>query len=484
MEDLLRKTEKFIDRYELLAPGGRVLVACSGGPDSLALLSILLEIREKRELTVFAAHLNHGIRGESAREDAQFVEEFCTVRNVPFFLGEEDVPAYAEKEGLSLETAARKRRYSFLRRTARQIGPGTVIATAHQADDQAETVLMRVIRGTGIEGLAAMRPKAGDVIRPLLGASRSEIEAYCAEKGLFPRRDDTNEVPDATRNKLRLQVLPLLRQEINPSVTEALCRLATIAAETGDFLRGKAGAAWGDTIHFASDAWEIDRRLFVKRPAAVRQTMLRMLAERLHIQTICGEVHYDALHSFILEGRTGASLTLPDGVTAESGYEKVRLLREKPVPALEWPATEIVVPGETRIDELGLSIIATLPNSCPAELGPTAVAVDAAALTGKWLVRPRRPGDIIEVESGTQKVKKLLIDRKVPRQERSAIPVFTADDRIFWVGGIRQAAFGRVTENTERVVCLMMCWDTVLATEVPAEDIVAERESREEEKQA
>lgn len=484
MEDLLRKIEKFIDRHDLLAAGGRVLVACSGGPDSLALLSLFLDMREKHGFIVWAAHFNHGIRGEAAREDARFVADFCAAREVPFYLGEEDVPAYAAHEGLSLETAARKQRYSFLRRIARQMGPDAVIATAHQADDQAETVLMRLLRGTGIEGLAAMRPKAGGVIRPLLGTTRLEIEAYCESKGLEPRWDSTNEVPDATRNKLRLQILPMLRQEINPSVNEALCRLASIAAETGDFLRGKAGAAWGDTVRFVADAWEIDCRMFQKRPAAVRQAMLRMLAERLHIQTLCGEAHYEALHSLVMEGRTGARLMLPDRVTAEAGYGAVRLLREKDATSVaDWPAMEIVVPGETRIEKLGLSIITTMPETCPGELGPTAVAVDAGALPGKWMVRPRRPGDVIEVENGTQKVKKLLIDRKVPRKERGLIPIFTDDDRIFWVGGIRQAALGRVTEDTQRIVCLMMCWDSVPSADALMEEPEIGLEDREEENQ-
>ncbi len=482
MEDLLRKTEKYIERYDLLTKDSRVLVACSGGPDSMALLSLLLDIREKRGGTVWAAHFNHGIRGDAAREDAQFVADFCEARNVPFCLGEEDVLAYAEQEGLSLETAARVRRYAFLRKTARQMGPGTVIATAHQADDQAETVLMRILRGTGIEGLAAMRPKSNGIIRPLLGITRAEIEAYCEDKGLSPRWDATNEVPDATRNKLRLQVLPMLRQEINPSVSEALCRLALIAAETGDFLRGKAGAAWGDTVRSVDGLWEIDRRMFRKRPPAVRQTMLRMLAERLRIQSLCGESHYESLHELIAEGRTGAVLSLPGRVTAEVCYETVRILRETEAAlTTEWPAVELVVPGETRIDSLGLSIIATRPEDKPGELGPTAIAVDAEALKGTWLVRPRKPGDVIEVENGTQKVKKLLIDRKIPRRERSAIPIFTADDRVFWVGGVRQASFGRVTDGTNQIVCLMMCWDTVSTVEASSEDSL---EVGEEEKQA
>ena len=247
LEALLKDTARFCEHEGLIPPGAGVLVACSGGPDSLALLDILWRLSRlsKYDFTVEAAHFEHGIRVEdgASQEDADFVACFCEERGIPCTVAYGDVPAYAEERKLSLETAARKCRYGFLEKTRRERGLD-LIATAPQADDQAETVLMRLLRGTGTAGLAAMRPRTeGELplIRPLLFAPRAAIEAYCEARGLCPRQDATNDLPDCTRNRLRLETLPRLREEYNPRLVQALCQLAAISAAESDFIGAEAG---------------------------------------------------------------------------------------------------------------------------------------------------------------------------------------------------------------------------------------------------
>ena len=204
---MLEEAVRYARAQDLLHLGMHVLVACSGGPDSLALLDMLLQFRRRFRLVLTAAHFEHGIRGASSAEDARFVAAFCRERKVPCFIGHGDVPAVAKAQGKSVELAARELRYAFLWRTLERCG-ADVLATAHHADDQAETVLMRILRGTGLDGLAAMKPREGKKIRPLLFARREDILGYCQERGLEPRHDATNDIPDCTRNLLRLKVLP------------------------------------------------------------------------------------------------------------------------------------------------------------------------------------------------------------------------------------------------------------------------------------
>lgn len=458
MKDLLSRMEEFVVRYTLWPAGGRILVACSGGPDSLALLSLVLKLQEKQKLVVWAAHFEHGIRGTASLEDALFVKDFCEERKVPFHLAREDVPAYARRHKLSLETAARQRRYAFLRRVAAEMGEGTVIAVGHHADDQAETVLMRILRGTGIDGLAAMRARTGEIVRPLLSFSRQEIEAYCRQEAMEPRRDATNEVPDAFRNRIRLELMPLLCQSYNPAMVRALCRLASIAAAESDFLRYAVQSAWGGMTRAIPYGWEIDAVIFSRQPEAVQEGVLRYMAERLAISGRMAFSHYTALKNLLLYGAVGKMITLPRGFRAIKAYHVVRVRREGHE-IKEWSATILQVPGDTVLQGLGLKVRSRIVSSIPSDLGAASIVVDASILPFPWLVRPRQDGDTVTLERGTTKLKKLLIDSKVLREKRSEVPILAAGGRIFWVGGVRQSAWGRVGKNTTKMVRLDLLRD-------------------------
>ncbi|OGS71022.1 MAG: tRNA lysidine(34) synthetase TilS, partial [Firmicutes bacterium RBG_13_65_8] len=234
-------------RYHLFSPGDRVLVAVSGGPDSMAMLNVLLELAPDLGFELGVAHFNHRIRGEASDADARFVAGISAQLGVALHRGEADVPALAVEGRLSTETAAREARYAFLRRTAAACAYSR-IAVGHTRDDQAETVLLAVIRGSGLAGLGGMAPLAGDVARPLLEATRTEVMAYLEARGLAFRTDETNLSLDHTRNRLRHVLVPILETEFNPDVKGALARLAGtlradedyLAQATSDFMRTAA----------------------------------------------------------------------------------------------------------------------------------------------------------------------------------------------------------------------------------------------------
>lgn len=461
---LAARTESFIREKKLLTPGARVVVACSGGPDSLALLDMMTVLRESWGLDIIAAHLEHGIRGEASLGDARFVEEFCAQRGVECRIAHEDVPRYAKKEHLSIETAARERRYAFLREVAGR----APVATAHHADDQAETVMMHIIRGSGITGLGAMRPKSGGVIRPLLFASRREIEDYCEARGLLPRIDETNAEKDATRNRVRLELMPVLRS-FNPAIRDALCRLAEAAADSSDFLEEVADSAYGDIIRQDSDEVVMNAEKFSRLPSALQYRVMELLTDELKIRRRVTYEHYLAIVRFANRPGTGGTLSLPGNVTAKRGYGEIHFTRFKKPDGLpgaknlsagcgnhrDFLPTPLVVPGVTRIGRAGFSVKAWYASGLPDDLGANVVALDAGKITLPILVRPRRAGDSFQISEGRrQKVKSLMIDRKIPREARDCVPIFEAGGEIFWIGGLRRADCAMVDEATKKILCL------------------------------
>lgn len=250
LEDALRRSQS---EQGLIAAGDRLLVAVSGGPDSLSLLHALHTLKSELGLAdLQAAHLDHGLRGEASAADAAFVQTFCDERGIPCHQGQADVAALAHQRKISKQAAARAARYGFLDAAAEPIHANK-IATAHTQDDQAETILLNILRGTGLDGLRGIPVRRGRYIRPLLGVSRADVLAYCETHGLTPRLDASNLTTHYTRNRLRLELLPQIERDYNPAVRDALLRLSEIAARDADYLRAQATATLPE-VTLASDA--------------------------------------------------------------------------------------------------------------------------------------------------------------------------------------------------------------------------------------
>lgn len=389
--------------------------------------------------------------GAASREDAAFVAAFSASRGIVCRVGRDDVPQYAAHHGLSLEMAARERRYHFLQRTAAEMGEGAVIATGHHADDQAETVLMRILRGTGLYGLSAMRARRGNIVRPLMEVSRAEIEEYCVTHGLAPRQDVTNGEMDAVRNRIRLELMPLLREKYNPEVQTALCRLADMAQEASDVWQCQVEALWSKAVRPTPHGWAVEGAVFARACAPLQEGLLRRLAKALGEVMRFRFAHYEALKALLVKGGTGARIDLPGRWRGEMVYGVLEIspLRAEPVP---WEARRLSAPGSLLLPALGLLVEATAVAKLPQDLGAWVIAVDGDVLPFPWDIRTRRAGDWLYVEQGTKKLKNLFIDAKVTRAVRATLPIFTAQDQIFWVGGLRQAAFGRATSKTKRIL--------------------------------
>ena len=421
MED---KVYRFIEKYKLLEPGDDVTAALSGGADSVALLWVLRSLAPRLRITLRAAHFHHGIRGEEADRDAEFCRELCARWDVPFTLGRGDAPARAAETGESLEEAARILRYAFLEESA----PGK-IATAHNADDNAETILLRLLRGTGLRGLGGIPPKRENILRPLLSCTREEIEALLAEQGLPHVEDSSNDENDCVRNRLRHQVLPLLREE-NPNLAATLGRSAALFREEDAFLSRLAARASDDC---RAGEWWSCQQLLALEPVLRRRVLLAALREQGLEDPAA--VYVEALEGLLRAGPS-ARLDLPDGKTARREYDRLRFSPTDHPPVLQELKPEI--PGRTFLpDGLGELVCFVTKNSYFSKKNLTTFALKCDMITARELrVRGRLSGDRLTLSGGTKSVKALMIDRKIPARLRDSIPVITLDGKPVAVFGV------------------------------------------------
>ena len=319
---------KTIKEHNLIEKGDQVILGLSGGPDSLCLLHILADLQRSIGFTLTALHVNHLMRGDAAKEDANWLSDHCRSLYVPLTVSVANVYKMAEDEGISVEEAGRKARHSALKSQQAAFqspcgygcmsGGSVKIALAHNRDDQAETVLMRAIRGTGTHGLAAMEYAREDgLIRPLLDTPRSEIEAYCKEKGLQPRWDCTNADTAFTRNRMRLQLIPQMEAEYNPNLKECLARLAANAREDDDFIEKQAqAAAEGHNGSFPV------KELAAMDPALAKR-VVRIMFFRAGLKEDISHVHLSGLMAAVKERRTGKIFEFPHGYIARITHEAV-----------------------------------------------------------------------------------------------------------------------------------------------------------------
>lgn len=458
---VLEQVERYCVKHALLHVGDGIVVACSGGADSLALLLLLWQLRRKYRLRIVAAHFEHGIRGAESLADAAYVKAFCAARNIPFAAASADVPAEAAARGMSLETAARELRYAFLERV-RQEHRFDSLAVAHHADDQAETVLMRLLRGTGPQGLAAMRPRSGaqgQIIRPLLGVAKAEIQAWCRRNRLQPREDSTNQQPDCTRNRLRLLTLPQLRQAYNPELSRALCQLAEVAAAEQDYLARQADALWQDeTVVQGVPELALCQSGVAAQPLALQRLLIRRFWQEITgSPQDLGFVQAESLRTLCLAGSTGGRQELPAGWTASVSYGKL-FCRRKPAKELPIPAPAVLqIPGETRWGEYCCQ--AQWRDTIPEHTDPCECCLRPELVAGQLVIRSREPGDTMLLKGGRKKLKKLLIDDKILQAERDRLPLLAAGQEILWVVGHRRSCLCRMDKDTtenKKIVYLKM----------------------------
>ena len=492
-EQLEQRVLSFIQENQLVSSHHFLLIAVSGGPDSVCLLHILANLQAELGIKLHLAHLNHQLRGAESEADASYVSRLACQLNIPATIEQRDVKAYQAGQHLSLEEAAREVRYTFLAQVARSIDADRV-AVGHTVDDNVETILMHLIRGTGIQGLRGLQPcsrwqSSGNsltVIRPLLPVSREETADYCHHHQLMPRIDTSNLSLSPLRNRIRHQLLPIL-QSYNPQVVEALLRTGRIASDDLAFMDKEIGRLWGEVGQEQENTIVLDKERFLKLPPALKRHLLRKAIENLlgnlkdiearHIEEIM-----DALTK-----PAGKRLSLPGGLVFSIEYNRF-LLGPDPAALSPFPILgaefQLNIPGETRLPggHIEATIIAPpiVKGKSEGALAPSETKTplpldkgkgikgiglidndltayfDLNKTGDKLIVRGREPGDRFQ-PLGVSQPKKLgefMIDAKIPHSWRGRIPVVCSPEQILWVVGWRIDERVKVTEDTRQVLCL------------------------------
>jgi len=454
MQIFRRKIERFIGEHHLLESGDTVIVAISGGADSVALLDVLASLASYH-LTLVPAHLNHLLRGDDSDRDEKFVRQIAARYGLNPEIRRVDVAADAAATGLSLEEAGREARYSFFRELASRYG-AQAIALAHHRDDQAETVLMRLMRGSGGSGLTAIRPRGEDglLVRPLLTVSRGEIEAYLAKVGLEWREDRSNSDTSFLRNRVRHELLPLLRS-YNPRIAESLGQTAAALARDEDLLCAITAEAFVRCVTASGSSQVVGLDALDLEPPALRPRLYRMA-----IAAVKGDLrrisfrHLEAVEKLALAENPSGRVVLPGGLFAVREYRRLIFFKVGwiPAPIADDFLLRIEEPGSYLLPNGSLLVIeafSVLPEKWRCKGGQT-LWIAAADLPFPWEVRYFRAGDRFRPlgMQGEKKLKNLFIDRKIPLTERVRIPLFLCRGEIFWVGGVQPAAVaGRVAEG-------------------------------------
>lgn len=401
---MLNKLVAFIRRYDMLKSGDHVVCAVSGGADSVALVYAMKLLAQKLDITVSAAHFNHCLRGAESDADETFVRDFCDMHDIPLSVGSGTVTS--GKKGL--EAAARNARYAFLRSLSGKI------ATAHTADDNAETVLLHMVRGTGLKGLGGISPVNGNVIRPMLGVTRQEVLAFLQEYHLRYVTDSSNETDQFLRNRLRHHVMPLLREE-NPRIGENLSAMALRLRQDAQMLEDQAQ-------HNTTTDIAVLRQM----PSALRQRVLGKLLENWGVPEPEAE-HIALAEKLVFSDKPSARAQFPGGITVSRCYGNL----EKMIKSTELPETELPCPGTVDIPQIGLRVVCA-----PAQTLLDTADRFAVIPEGKIVIRARKAGDTLCHSGGTKSLKELFIDRKIPAQQRSCVPVLADARGMLGVYGI------------------------------------------------
>ena len=449
---------RVMQEHHMTEKGDRIIIGVSGGADSMCLLFLMHELKERLGIFPGVIHVHHGIRGISADKDEEYVRKQCAKLNIPFKSVHYDIPAIAEKEGLSLEEAGRIMRYRAFREAK-----GDKIAVAHHAEDLAETFLFNLFRGTGVKGLSGIRPVSGDIIRPLLTFDRTEIEEYLNERGIFFCEDETNTDITYARNRIRLNIIPEA-EKLNSSAVKHIYEAAEKSGEAWDFIEEE-----GEKLFLsAADLSRMPESLVLNTDSITGTAeVLKKYVLKKCIALLAGrEKDITGRHiedtEKLMENLSGKALSLPYGIKVRKSFDTLDFSRtgsekaEGPLdqeilfPVEAGKEIEITLPGGERV----MGCITEKPEDIPV-LRYTKW-LDYDKIKGHAVWRRRKPGDRISIEGGSKKLKDYLIEEKVPADERGRLYSLYDGDRVIWVPGLRIGFEYKVTGETKRVLKVSM----------------------------
>ena len=457
---LVAEVQACIEAHAMLSPGAKVVVAVSGGADSMALLFALFQLRSMYNMTLSVAHVNHQLRGEEAGQDALFVEQQAARLGLPFHQTCVDVKTLQQSLGISVQQAARQLRYRFLYALHQALNV-TRIALGHTADDQAETLLMRLVRGSGPAGFAGIPAVRLPFIRPLITVSRPTIYSYLQSEHCSWVEDSSNAHIEYLRNRVRLDLLPKL-QQYNPQIIGRLNELADMLRADSQVLEQQVDEWALQTLAWQTRSRvEICCRLFGLAPVAIQRRLLRRVIEALATSPeAVGFIHLERLRQFVVSGKQGRRYSLPGEIGTERRAETILLWnvsRPLAIPCM----LALPVPGKVDIVPLNIRLTAdVIPKPCHlGRISPQWALLDLDRIVCPLQVRFRQSGDRFYPlgSPGSKKLQDFFIDARIPRGERQHVPLVVSNREIVWVVGYRIAEPFKLRPKTNRVLRLQCC---------------------------
>lgn len=461
---LLEKVKKTITKYSMLNKGDRVVVAVSGGPDSVALLYLLEEIKKEYDLKLFIAHLNHKLRGKESDYDQEFVFNLASKLGLKFYSKSFNVKKLAKKKRLSLEEGARVARYDYLNQVASKV-KAQKIALGHTADDQAETVLMRLLRGSGSLGLSGIPPKGDKLIRPLIEVKREEVEGFLKGGKIKFRTDSSNLRPDFLRNKLRLKLLPLIEREYNPKIKKVLGRTSYLLSEEEKYLKKKALELFKKSLIEKNETEIIlDLENFFDYDKSLKRIIIRICLERLEgsLKKI-GFEPAERLLNLVEKGKTGKKIDFGKGLSSYVSKDYLCFYKNK---KKKKHSFVFHPPGEKNLKSSGLKVKSQILeffslDDIEKNKDPYQAHLDLDKLKFPLRLRSRKDGDWFKPlgMKGKKNLSDFLIDKKIPSYKRDDVLLLVSDKKIAWVIGHRISEDFKVTEKTKKVLKIKVTKD-------------------------
>jgi tRNA(Ile)-lysidine synthase len=469
LNKLIEKVIKTIEKYNLIEQGDKIIVAVSGGPDSICLLDILNHIKHQYNLSLIIAHVHHGIRIKESDVEARFVRLKSAHLKLPFEQLTISVPEIARNKGLSIEQAGRTVRYQFFKNLLNKY-QAQKIALGHNADDQVETILMRIIRGSGLRGLRGIPPKRDPFIRPLIECNRSEIEAYCQRKNIAFCIDSSNKEPKYLRNKIRQQLIPLLKEQYNPAIDKHLLQLQTIIQDELDFWDEIIEQYYLKVLHKEYSSYLVlDIEKLIEMPPGIQRSVIRRCLR--HLKCFLDDIqfnHIEDIRLLCLKERGEKFLDLPGEIRVRKSYRNLTMgfRNDIKIPGEEKKSKpweyNLSVGKATKITHLGIKFIAQQFDYTSADyeklmknITKNEIYVDYDKLELPLKIRNRRPGDRFQPLNSKffKKVKSYYIDQKINRCYREKIMLIVDNsDRIVWIAGFQMDERFKITRETKKVL--------------------------------
>ncbi|GAA0725995.1 tRNA lysidine(34) synthetase TilS [Clostridium malenominatum] len=451
---MIEKVIQLIEEKQMISKGDKIIIAVSGGPDSICLLHILWQLKKKYSIELYVAHVNHCLRGEDADKDEDFVRQFCKDYNIDFYSARIQVDEIAKEKKISFETAAREVRYTFFKEVMERVN-GNKIALAHNANDQCETVLMRIMRGTGIEGLAGIKPLRDNIyIRPLIKITREEIEDYCRSNVLETRLDKSNLETIYTRNKIRLELIPYIKENFNSNIVQSINRLVENIEWDIEFMDFISKEIYNKYAQEEQDRVILLKELFLE-PRAIISRVIRNAINSLQGNLLNFEkVHIDNIIKLHKLG-TGKIIELPKELIALNNYEDIHILkRDKDYKNDTREQYELHLGRNDIKENMTVNLEMLTSKDILIKEEQYIKFFDYDKITKNIVLRYRKDGDRIKPlgMKGSKKLKDLFIDLKIPKEKRNDIPLICFGEEIAWVIGYRISEDFKIEKSTKNIL--------------------------------